>query len=164
MSEKYGFNTRPSPSLGTNGNSVDPTLNMVTLSEADINSQNSLLAEQEQEVEIATLEDFVREVLDTRPGVLATRDHSANTFDRNLWSRNSLPTPSRSSASLRRTRSLHSSKSAARHRTSEPVEDIVVNDLESDLSIVEGQNVSDLNRAKSLRKSSAYLKHRVAEQ
>lgn len=137
---------------------------MVTLSETDINSENSLLTEQEQEVHTATLENFVREVLDTRPGVLATRDQSANTLDRNLWSRNSLPTPSRSSTSFRRTRSLHSAKSAATHPTSEPVVDIVVSDLEGDLSIEEGQNVSDLNRAKSLRKSSAYLKHRVAEQ
>lgn len=137
---------------------------MVTLSETDINSENSLLTEQEQEVHTATLENFVREVLDTRPGVLATRDQSANTLDRNLWSRNSLPTPSRSSTSFRRTRSLHSTKSAATHPTSEPVADIVVSDLEGDLSIEEGQNVSDLNRAKSLRKSSAYLKHRVAEQ
>ena len=162
MSENYACPARLN--IETNGN-MDHTINMVTLSETDINSENSLLVE--QEVNTATLEHFVREVLDTRPGVLATRDQSANTFDRNLWSRNSLPTPSRSSTVFRRVRSLHSfSAKSARHPTSEPgpVADIVVNDLENDLSIEEGQNVSDLNRAKSLRKSSAYLKHRVAEQ
>lgn len=112
------------------------------------------------------LEDIVRDVLDSRPAVLAARAGAGPVpFDRSDTSRWSLPSTTRkrvseaatNNALNRRSRSLHGRLS---NKNIQPplgtTSDIVITDIE-----VEGE--AAFQRNEDLRKSSALLRHRLAE-
>ena len=111
------------------------------------------------------LEDIVRDVLDTRPAVLAARAGGTigGGIDRGDVSRWSLPSTVRRKASQqslrlnRRSRSVHGHQ-VIKDTTQQPAiaSDIIITDIE-----VEGDTA--FQRNEDLRKSSALLRHRLAE-
>lgn len=123
------------------------------------------------------LEEIVRDVLDTRPAVMAAKMGATTEFERDQYMRRSLPS---------RGKSLHDSATSSQHRRSSSLHgrlhrketvigrklnppsidtntsgDVVIADIETE----SGQDPEhSFQRKKTLRKSSAYLKHRLAEQ
>lgn len=111
------------------------------------------------------LEDIVRDVLDTRPAVMAARAGGTigGGIDRGDVSRWSLPSTVRRKASEqslrvnRRSKSIHGPQPMRTKQQPTIASDIIITDIE-----VEG-DTTVFQRNEDLRKSSALLRHRLAE-
>ena len=126
------------------------------------------------------LEEIVREVLDTRPAVVATR--RPTTIERSSNVRRSLPASTGSTSRIvtsphKRSRSLHYNRSKNSPERTKNVsvvvppttqDDVVITDLENEDIITQGlpqfEVTTVFKREDELRKSTAPLRHRLAEQ
>lgn len=130
------------------------------------------------------LEEIVREVLETRPGVVAARQ--PETLDRSEYARRSLPSSAKKfKTSHGRSRSLYNTpldsirlstdnstpnnyssvtQSAVLNKPEDNNQDITITDIENENAVIDIEEEPTIKRDDQLRKSSALLRQRLAQQ